>query len=132
MDAPVLDIVNYLSGQAGLGTFGGSTDWSLYAFVEPNEPANCITLYDTGGDGPDTDDLDLANLTFQVRVRCETYNSGYAKHVIIRDLLIGVSPIVMDTSTFAGIVMSTDIAGIGRDENNRHVLTANYRAIRQI
>jgi len=112
----------------GQGTFGGSSKWSINVSREPVAPAEAVTLYDTGGDGPDTDELDLLNSTFQVRVRSGNYAEAYAKQEAIRDLLILPAPIVQGTAEFIGIVMTSDILAIGRDENDRHILTANYRA----
>jgi hypothetical protein len=132
MNSPAKDLAKYLSGQTGLGTFAGSTNWSLYVAVEPNEPVNVVTLYDLGGPGHNTDDLDMVPNTIQVRVRCESYSEGYEIHEIIRDLLVPNGPIVCETSSFVGVVMTADIASIGRDENNRSVLTATYTAIRNI
>ena len=132
MNSPAKDLAKYLAGQTGLGVFGGTTDFSVYVALEPNEPVNCVTLYDLGGRGDVTDDLDMADVDIQVRVRCETYSDGFDKHEIIRDLLVPVGPITCEDSTFVGVVMTADPAGIGRDEKNKHVLTATYRAIRNI
>lgn len=132
MNSPAKDLAKYLSGQTGLGTFGGTTAFSLFVSLEPNEPNDCVTLYDLGGRGDVNDALDLADVDVQVRVRASTYSTAYSKHEIIRDLLVPTGPITCETSTFAGVVMTADITGIGRDESNRHVLTATYRAIRNI
>lgn len=131
MNSPAKDIAKYLSGQTGLGTYAGTANWGIFVAVEPDEPVNCVTLYDLGGQGDQTDDLDMAQVDIQVRVRCNTYSDGYDKHEIIRDLL-QVSPLTCEDSTFVGVVMTADPAGIGRDDKNKHVLTATYRAIRNI
>lgn len=132
MNSPAVDLAKYLSGETGLGTYGGTTDFSIYASLEPNEPANCVTLYDLGGRGDVDSDLDLADVDIQVRVRATSYSLAYSKHEIIRDLLVPIGPITCESSTFVGVVMTADISGIGRDESDRHVLTATYRAIRNI
>lgn len=132
MNSPAIDLAKYLSGQTGLGTYGGSTDFSIYATLEPNEPKNCVTLYDVGGRGDVDADLDLADVDIQVRVRATTYSLAYSKHEIIRDLLVPIGPIICESSSFVGVVMTADISGIGRDEDNKHILTATYRAIRNI
>jgi len=132
MNSPAIDLAKYLSGKSGLGTYGGTDDFSIYATLEPNEPANCVTLYDLGGKGDVDGDLDMADVEIQVRVRASSYSLAYAKHEIIRDLLVPVGPITCETSTFVGVVMTADPSGVGRDESNRHVLTATYRAIRNI
>ena len=135
MNPPSKDIAKWIAAQAdpysGIGTFAGDDPFSVYCAVEPAEPNDVVTVYDTGGAGPDTDDLSLCNVTFQVRVRCETYSEGYSIQEIIRDMLLTSEP-VCETSSFAGVAMTTDVVAIGRDENNRHLLTANYSAIRNI
>jgi len=134
MNSPAIDIAKYLASvdYTGLGGFGGSDRWCVNAVWEPAEPNDVVTVYDSGGTGPDTDELDISVVNFQVRVRCAAYNEGYAIHEIIRDLLILPAPIVMETSTFVGVTMTSDVIGIGRDDNDRHLLTANYQAIREI
>lgn len=132
MNSPAKDLAKWLAGQGGLGAFGAETDFSVYAIMEPEQkPSQVVTLYDTGGGGPDTDDLNPHNVTFQVRTRCARYSDGYDIQVIIRDLLLASQPACED-STFLGIMMTSDVAGIGRDENNRFLLTANYAAIRNL
>ena len=37
--------------------------------TEASSPDTTVTLYDTGGEGPDTDELDIERQTIQVRVR---------------------------------------------------------------
>lgn len=129
------DIAKWIASEAdpyaGIGAFAGDDSFAVYCAVEPAEPNDVVTVYDTGGPGPDTDELNLDNVTFQVRVRCETYSEGYHIHEIIRDMLLFNEP-VCETSSFAGVAMTTGILAIGRDENNRHLLTANYSAIRNI
>ncbi|MCW5678455.1 MAG: hypothetical protein KIT65_10975 [Xanthobacteraceae bacterium] len=120
--------------QNGVGTFGGSAKWSISVSREPVDPPEAVTIYDTGGDGPDTDELDLLGPTIQVRVRGPNYAEAYAKQEEIRDLLILDQPVIVTPegatvpAEFIGIVMQSDILAIGRDENDRHLLTANYSA----
>lgn len=131
--SPAHLIALYLASN-GAGTFGGAAKWSINVSREPVNPPEAVTLYDTGGEGPDTDELDLLGPTFQVRVRGPNYAEAYAKHEAIRDLLILDQPITVTPpgasvpAEFIGIVMQSDILAIGRDENDRHLLTANYRA----
>lgn len=123
------DIAVYL-GTAGVGEFNGSGDWAIFAHVEPATPNKVITVYDTGGEGPDTDELDLLRLTFQVRIRSESYAEAHSRHESTRDVLL-VGRIETSDSVYVGIDMTSDIAPIGMDDNKRHILVANYRAIRE-
>lgn len=127
MISPAKEIAQYLEAQ-GPWDIGGSASFSLYMNVEPNEPENVVTVYDTPGGTLDTDELDIETPNFQVRVRCKKHSDGYAVQVAIRDLLVRTQPI----GSFIGVVLNDGIHSSGRDQNLRHVLTANYRTIRKI
>lgn len=130
MNSPAHDVALYLQTQ-GIGTFGGGTAFSIHVGTEPAAPNDVVTLYDTGGPGPDTVEMDLMQPTFQVRTRSASYPAGYDKQEQIRDLLLASGSKTMATSRFVLIVMTSEIAGIGRDDNDRHIMVANYRAIRE-
>jgi hypothetical protein len=117
---------------AGVGAFGGDAQWCINYGAEPDAPGDCITVYDTGGPEPETEELDLLRPTLQVRVRCVDYESGYAKQLLIRKLLTETEPVQMETSRFDMVAASSDILSIGRDDSNRFLLTSNYRCIRQL
>lgn len=123
--SPAQQIVEYLDG-AGAGTLGGvGPGWAIYAFAEPSSPENVITVYDGGGGEPEPDQ-DLFRPNFQVRVRALDYTEGYAKQVQIRDLLIAENAVI----PMMGIFLTQDVTPIGKDDNDRHITTANYRALR--
>lgn len=127
MNSPAHDVIQYLVDQS-IGALGGETQWSLHLAVEPDAPANVITIYDTGGGEPDTDQHD-GRPTFQVRVRAASYQEGYTKQVAIREALTEPAEIVAEDSRML-IFAETEIIPIGRDDSNRHLFTANYRAVR--
>lgn len=129
MNSPAHDIALYLAAQS-IGTLPWTSGWAVSVALEPVSPDNAVTVYDTGGQEPDTDELDLKRPTFQVRVRSKSYQDAYDKQVEIRDLLILQMPISAQDSDFVGIMMTSDVLAIGRDDNNRHILVANYLAIR--
>lgn len=130
MKSPAHDVAIFIAGKSGLGSLGGTTDWRVGVGSEPTSPPNAITLYDTGGPGPDTDQMDEFEVTFQVRVRCTLYSDGYQRHVDIKNLLIYDTPLVMDTSIFSGIEMTTEPQSLGRDDGDRDIIVANYRGRR--
>lgn len=127
------EIGRYVAAQLGV-EFGGVKRWGVFAHWEPDKKGdghdNVITVYGTGGDGPDTDELD-PRPTFQVRTRSVSFADGQDKQEEIRDLLILTQPFVTEHSTFVGIVATGDILPIGKDDNGRFLLTANYRAIKE-
>lgn len=130
MPSTAYEVAQYLQAN-GLGEVGGSGAWSINVSREPVAPEDAITVYDTPGLEPDTDELDLIKPGFQVRVRCVSYLEGFAKQEAIRDLLILPSPLVMGGSRYVSIVLSIDINSIGRDEEDRHLLVASYRTVKE-
>lgn len=135
MRSPAHDIALHIASVPGIGTFGGATGWTISVATEASSPDTTITVYDTGGEGPDTDELDIERQSIQVRVRSGkqsgAYQAAYDKQHAIRAALINLSGVVMDGSRYLGIVMMSEILTIGRDDNDRFLMTANYRVIRQ-
>lgn len=129
MNSLARDVALFLDAES-VGAFPpASSGWAISVAQEPASPDDAITVYDTGGLEPDTDELDVFRPTIQVRVRSRDYEGARAKHEVIRELLIMQQPLVLATSSVL-VSASSEIAGIGRDDNNRHILTANYRARR--
>jgi hypothetical protein len=126
MKSPAHDLAIYLASQ-GVGSYPGT----ISVNVEPADPVDVVTIYDTGGDSPDTDQLDLLRPTFQVRVRSMDPEAGYEMQERIRDLLMLPGRIVTVNSAFVVITPTSDVAHIGRDDNDRHLTTLNYSAIRE-
>lgn len=134
MRSPAHDVAVYLADQ-GVGTFGGNLGWSINVSREPDKPDRCVTLYDTGG-AEAFAEIKLFTPSFQVRVRAETggYAAAYDKQAEIRDLLIDLQNTELGVSNetyYLGIWLEGEIISVGRDDNDRHILTANYRAERQ-
>lgn len=127
MKSPADDLARYLA-TAGVGTFGGASAWCVGVAAEPATPPECVTLYDTPGGEPDTDELDSMP-RFQVRVRGPSFTACYDKQNAIRDLLLLPAAITTSESTYL-IQMSSDIETIGRDDSDNFLLVANYRARR--
>lgn len=121
------DIADRLE-EMGSGTIAATTGWAISVGREPLKPASAITVYDTGGGEPDTDEQDLLTPTFQIRVRAKSYQEAFDKQRSIRDHLIR-----MAFSTAGGRYLSiksiSSILSLGQDEKNLHVLSANYEAL---
>ena len=135
MRSPAHDIALYIASLPMVGTFGGTEGWSVSVGAEASSPDTTITIYDTGGSGPDTDQLDIERQSIQVRVRsgrgAGAYQDAYDKQRVIRGALINLSEVVMDGSRYFGMIMESEILVSGRDDNDRFLMTANYRVIRQ-
>lgn len=126
MKSPAHDLAVYFASN-GIGSFPGT----IAVNVEPADPANVITVYDTGGQEPDTDQMDLMQPTFQVRVRNTDPAVCYSIQETIRNLLMLPGRVVTADSAFVMITPSSDIASLGNDDTNRFLTTLNYRAIRE-
>ncbi|MGE0366935.1 MAG: minor capsid protein [Phycisphaerales bacterium] len=124
------EVAQYLASQS-VGTFGGNSLWSIHVAREPSGPDDVITVYDTGGEEPDTDEMDLYRPSFQVRTRSVDYLEGFQKQEAIRSLLILPNSLVMGTHRYVSVNMSSDILPIGSDDNNRYLITANYRCMKE-
>lgn len=126
MNSPAHDIALYLAANS-IGVFGSD----LFTATEPATPDRVITTYDYPGGNPDTDELDVRLVNFQVRVRSADYNEAYQlQDAIVALLIMPVNGIIAETSRFSLIVLNSDIATLGRDSNQRHILVASYRARR--
>lgn len=124
------EIALYVATQ-GLGVFGGSAGWVVGANGEPPSPDTAITIYDTGGQDLDTDEQDVAQPSFQVRVRSKSQIDARQKQLDIRAILVrpGEDPAFDGvTLRFTAVQLTTDILFIGRDGNDRFLFTANFRA----
>lgn len=130
MKSPATEIAFNLA-QYGFGVFGGQSeiDWSINVSVQPDLPSNSIAVTDTGGQEPDTEQLDLLRPTFQVRVRSLHFNVAYAKCNEICQYLKFLSGNIED-HRYLIIVQESDILDIGKDDNDRSEVTCNFRATR--
>ncbi len=123
-------VADFLVAQ-NVGTIASKKGWAIAVGSEPVDPVECVTVYDTGGQGLDTDELDVAYPTIQVRTRSTRYLDGDAKQRQIRGLLPKAVPFIAFNEQVLDIVMTTDITSIGRDDDNRFLFTSNYRLMTQ-
>ena len=111
----------------GVGTLGATSGWRLAANVEEATPDDAITVYDTGGSAPVLFDEQLTAPTIQVRTRSHDYAGAYDKQREAFGVLNAIINQVIDGNRYLGAWLTSDIIHIGRDENDRHLLTANYQ-----
>jgi len=121
MNSPALDIANFLELEA--------VETLVYVNEEPAAPNDCVTVYDTGGADPMVVD-DVYSPTIQVRVRNLDSQLAYAKQYQIRDILVAEKNRIINSTDYISMWLQGDIISIGRDENNRYILTSNYRLMR--
>jgi hypothetical protein len=126
MNSPAKDIADRLQALT-IGTLGTN----IFLSEEPVDPNECVTIYDTGGSGDVYQDIRLYQPTIQIRTRSMTYPAGYAKQEQVRDALILPVTFTINNTRYIGVWLQSDIMSLGRDANNRYILTANYRIERQ-
>lgn len=125
--SPARDIADRLASLS-VGTIGANSGWSISVSREPIAPPSAITVYDTGADAPDTDELDINGPAFQVRVRAKDYETAWAKQIEIREALIRSTFSSGSVRYFCINLMSGPLS-IGLDDQDMHILTANYSAL---
>lgn len=132
MNSAAVDIAGYLATN-GIGSFAGNPQhlWSINVAREPIDPTNAVTVYDTGGIGPDTDELDVFRPTIQIRVRSIDYNDGLEKQQLIMTALHALLQTTLNLTNYLSCVAETDITYIGASENDLYLFTANYQILRQ-
>lgn len=129
MNAPSKDVADYLVSES-VGTLGGTSGWSINYSKEPAAPNTTVTIYDTGGPASDIDN-DYYEVTIQVRVRAAGYDAAYTKAEQIKNLLIDPSPIIQNNTRYIGFWVTSDIALLQYDQNDRAILVFSLFCIRQ-
>lgn len=100
----------------------------IYIASEPSTPDAVITLYNTGGEAPNPKWLlDFTGL--QARSRANDYETAYDNLQDVFDLLLGRPAFTQNTTRYTGILASSGIMDIGRDDNERRILVCNFRLI---
>lgn len=122
-------IAQHLADQ-GIATRGASTGWTLNVSLEPDMPPNAVTVYDTGGEEWDTDQLDITTNSVQVRVRAVSYIDACAKCNEIVRALKRASFVHADI-TYISIKQSGGLQHIGFDDHNRTLITTNFDCLIQ-
>lgn len=123
MTSPAHDIAQHLAAN-GFGAIGQE----LHISREPVAPDSVTTLYDTGGAEPVLVDENLRQPTIQIRVRGYDYAACYARHeAILEHLAVDQTDFETTDYRYVGCWLTSDIISIGRDDDDRQRLTANYR-----
>lgn len=132
---PADDIATYLITN-GYGAAGAATGWAIFsgAMSElPQVSKQQISVSLTGGISPNPK-LAIDQPTIQIRVRGDktptAYVASFNKARDIREFLLGHGPVTINTSSYSGIWMISDIGWIGYDENERPNWTLNFRLLR--
>jgi len=138
MTTPAVELAQFLADN-GIGQRGGDTQWSVHVSREPAAPDDVVTLYDTGGGEPPSINSNLREFALQVRVRSTDYVAGIARHQLIFNLFAQPDAVTLGVALerniganrYVGIWVTGEVTHIGRDENDRFLLTANYELHRK-
>jgi hypothetical protein len=87
-----------------------------------------VTVYDTGGGRGALFDLRVP--TVQVRVRSATYEAGWQKANEAFEALSAVFNVTAQDATILSWAPNSDVAYIGRDDQDRPLFTANFQMMR--
>lgn len=114
----------------GVGVLGATSGWRIQANREPTEPDDVLTVYDTGGSAPALFDEELRAPSIQIRTRSHDYDAAYGKQQEAFAVLNAIVNETIEGFRYLGVWMTSDIIAIGRDENDRFLLTSNYQVER--
>lgn len=129
MNAVSHEIATKLDAE-GVGVLGATTGWRIQANREPTEPDDVLTVYDTGGSAPALFDEELRTPSIQIRTRSHDYDAAYGKQQEAFGVLNAIVNETIEGFRYLGVWMTSDIIAIGRDENDRFLLTSNYQVER--
>ena len=117
---------------AGVGVFesASAADWGIWIGKEPKLPDQAVVIASSGGQAPDPKWL-LDFPSYQIRIRGSkgNYASAKAKAKDVKDVLLGIQSQDINGERLVSITMSSDIAFIGYDENDRPHFSLNFRLI---
>lgn len=115
----------------GFGTIAGTSasGWSLNTGEEPEKPSNTITVYDTGGPGPETDEMDFERRTVQIRIRAARRAQAVEQGEAVRAYLLTKPAKTSGDRVFVAFQVNQDLAEIGKDELNRPIFTLNLTTL---
>ena len=102
---------------------------NIYLGSMPDEPANAITVYPTGGYPRDLSGDMVEEPTFMIKIRNTNYETGKTLCNLAKDLLHGQNNVVLGSGTTARTVLlieqQSDVLNLGRDEKNRQLWSIN-------
>jgi hypothetical protein len=102
----------------------------IFIGKEPPNPETVITIYDTGG-AMGNPDASMFDPVIQIRVRAHSYADAMEKSEQVRDELVLNRSRIIGDFLYTGFWLISDVAGIGRDDNDRELFTTNYRLMRE-
>lgn len=126
MTSPAVAMQTYLATNVS----GWDVGTELFSAVEPAQPPDTITLFDTGGFAPDVT-ANYMRPTVQVRVRAVDYREGYARLLAVHDALADVLDYTLDDWRYFGAGGVGEPELLGRDDQGRFWIVQNFQIQRE-
>lgn len=123
MSSPAEDIALHLDN-LGLGSRGSD----IYVGFEPESTSLTMTLMNSGGLDPNPKWLrDYPTVQIRLRGSAFGYEAAWTKANDIKDALLGEPPTMLNGKNYVQFLQIGDILDLGPDENNRPLITLNFR-----
>lgn len=115
---------------AGLGLVFAE---NLFKGIEPPEPDNCVTIFDTTGTSPLTtlDQKSFYNPSIQIRVRNNAYTAGWDLIESISLTLHARAQEIVNGTLYSAILVSGSASMLHWDENGRVIFIINFNIQRR-
>lgn len=104
----------------------GTVGTDIFVSAMPPTIDNVIGVYDSNGFAPDPY-LPIRQPGFQIVIRNTSYATGKAKLDTVRDALHKLANLTQSGVYFYNILAMADGGYIGRDEQNRHEFSINFK-----
>ena len=132
MNSTATDIATLLDGDTSLGLTLGT---DLFVGRMPDQPANCVVVYDNPGDAPMLTYKKATSNYFyssvSVRIRNTNYESGWAQMFAILEFLHASSQDTIGMTYYALIKAMNDPQVLHWDDNDRVLMVVNFEVQRR-
>lgn len=130
MNSPAVDIIDMLEAESSLGLVFPT---NIGVGNEPADPANYVTVYDTGGYPPyqGLTTVGYNYPTVQVRVRNTNYQNGWKLTNDIKDTLHGRAQETWSSTLYTLIQAVGDVLHLGHDDRGRELFVINFNIQRR-
>lgn len=127
MTSPAKDIAELLETN-GVGTVGTN----IFVGHLPLELSNIVGLFDTGGIYVNPKwKRDEFTLQILIRGPKEDYEGGYAKAKAVKDAILGIDTVTINSTDYLQFIIIGDITFLSFDDKKRPQFTTNWRIVRE-
>ena len=132
--ALLTDVGTYLAA-ATVSTADLTLGTNLFLGREPDSPDTCVTLYETGGAGPDDTfggdtAPSLENPGLQVRSRAAAYSTAQSLAVDVWSLLAKVINETLTSTKYLKISPVQSPFALDRDDQDRMIFVCNFDVVK--